>query len=840
LKLSELEDLDEMESPEMILAKSIQAADTRQQNLDRDVHQHFRFLWDSYKAILDILKTNARLEDGYHQTARLAMDFCQNNERPQEFKRLCGMLRNNWQQLFKRTGQIPAHLVNPQSPETIQRTLETRCKQLQVSINLELWREAYLTSEDVHQMMVKTKPKPHLRSQYYDFLGQIFWKSDNYLFHAFACMKNYIFVKTTKVHLTPGEEKLLASKSVLATLCIPFQKQTNLHSTLELATDVHYEKQSRMTKLFNVEIVPTRDSILSTTEEKQILKQSAAPCQGLFALIESDFTPLSLCQDAKPFLDELENSELCEGKLAMYSTQLKQIIFFRLIKQLSQVYASMTIPHFEKMASIVPFSIAEKWMANAAKQQGINIQINYSQQAIVFIHRQKVDMKAMRQPLMEVGFKLQQIMQKVNPGEQQKSEKLEKQQLTTNIERRIEEEHQLIRQRKDEIERRKEASERRKEIEEREALEKIRKQEAREAESERLRREEERKKREADKEEQKRKEQEMAKNKELLQQIKKQAVASEKVKVGGKKIKEIQEEDLEKIGLESIEKARQEQVQRERAEKIRQRKLETKRVDHLARALREGETEKMSDFAKEQETADKEFFREAKSRQNEEAKSKHQELLVEKNKLVCYLSTQQKWKKEQMKGRNQEYDRKMNERYNRVMQVLVANKVERARGRAEREMATRKREMERIEKEEQEEADRQRKLEAEREEEERREQQRLEKERLQEERRKKRAEEEEAANRVAEKQRAREREIEERQQRQDEEQAAVKVQSRELREQQPDSREQKLLQDLEEISIARLLKSANDPQSIPKWAGKAIDFLKIVRPSATIIQPTHR
>ena len=112
------------------------------------------------------------------------------------------------------------------------------------------------------------------------------------------------------------------------------------------------------------------------------------------------------------------------GKLLEYVVPLKKIIFFRLMKQLSEVYANMTIENFERAvrhvlcsllcksnisgcltfflekrccnnvlftkASIVPFSLAEKWMANAAKDQGINIQINYSQEAIVFGAPRKV------------------------------------------------------------------------------------------------------------------------------------------------------------------------------------------------------------------------------------------------------------------------------------------------------------------------------------------------------------------------------------------------------------------------------------------------------------------
>merc|ERR1712232_742135 len=127
-------------------------------------------------------------------------------------------------------------------------------------------------------------------------------------------------------------------------------------------------------------------------------------------------------------------------------TPVKRIIFLRLVKQLSEVYANMTIENFERAASIVPFSTAEKWMANAARQQGINIQINYREKAIVFGATRKVDMKSMRQPLIEIGHKLQQAMQRVAPEEQHKKEKMEKQELQKNIVKRIAEERGLIKQ----------------------------------------------------------------------------------------------------------------------------------------------------------------------------------------------------------------------------------------------------------------------------------------------------------------------------------------------------------------------------------------------------------
>lgn len=231
------DDLDEMEAPQMILLKAIQAQDTRQQSQDKDTHAHFRFLWETYKVVLDVLKTNSRLEEVYHETAKNAFKFCCDNQRQQEFKRLCDALRKNYQELSKNTGKPPSHQVNPGNPDTIAKTLDTRSQQLKIATQLDLWQEAYKTATEMFELMSKTRPKPSLRSMYYEQLGQIFWKSENHLFHALACNKNLGFVKQTKKNIGQDELQLLASKAVLSTLCVPFEKSFDVHTTLEFTTE---------------------------------------------------------------------------------------------------------------------------------------------------------------------------------------------------------------------------------------------------------------------------------------------------------------------------------------------------------------------------------------------------------------------------------------------------------------------------------------------------------------------------------------------------------------------------------------------------------------------------
>merc|ERR1711870_33485 len=388
-----------------------------------------------------------------------------------------------------------------------------------------------------------------------------------------------------------------------------------------------------------------------------------------------------------------EREDVCDGKLKDYMTPLKQIIFFRLMKQLSEVYSNMTIENFERAASIVPFSMAEKWMANAARQHGISIQINYSQKAIVFGSPRKVDMKSMRQPLIEIGAKLQQAMSRVAPEEQLKKEKAEKQQLQQNLVARCKEESKMIRARKEEIERRKEESEQRKMVQEKEARrqeeERIRKEE----ESERQRQEEERKRRDEERKKQQADDKKRREAENMLKDLQaKSADLNKAMTVGGKKINDITAEDLKDITADQIEAARQVQLKRDRQEKIRNRKMESKRVDHLARALREEERPLLNKWKDQIQREDDKFLEKAESQNADEQYKKHEEALKEKNSLIAFRDGKEAWCAEKLEDREADWEEARGAQERKLKGKVAQNKIERAKERLEahrKEMKTR-------------------------------------------------------------------------------------------------------------------------------------------------------
>eukprot|EP00971_Amphidinium_carterae_P240346 4771549-Amphidinium_carterae.1 len=162
---------------------------------------------------------------------------------------------------------------------------------------------------------------------------------------------------------------------------------------------------------------------------------------------------------------------------------------------------------------------------------------------------------------------------------------------------------------------------------------------------------------------------ELKKTEEMLAQMKKQAEQRRNatVKVGGKKIDQIGAADLSNFTLDQIEKAKEAQELKERQERIRQRKLESKRVDHLARAMREEEQKRIDKWAEEIEAEDQAFTDQALERQTAEQRRKHQEDLKEKEAFVAFQESRQVWLDDKLEERTDAWDTKDAERLKRAM-----------------------------------------------------------------------------------------------------------------------------------------------------------------------------
>jgi translation initiation factor 3 subunit A len=80
-------------APQAVLLSSMSTDPAKNQRDSKMVLPSLKFLWEIYRAVLDILRSNSKLEHVYHFAATGALKFCQEYERRTEFRRLCDMLR---------------------------------------------------------------------------------------------------------------------------------------------------------------------------------------------------------------------------------------------------------------------------------------------------------------------------------------------------------------------------------------------------------------------------------------------------------------------------------------------------------------------------------------------------------------------------------------------------------------------------------------------------------------------------------------------------------------------------------------------------------------------------
>jgi translation initiation factor 3 subunit A len=93
-----LDDYDDVELyegmlPTSILLSTMSSDPLRAQRETAMLFPAIKFLWEIYRAVLDILKSNSKLERLYHACAVSALRFCGEYKRRVEFRRLCDMMR---------------------------------------------------------------------------------------------------------------------------------------------------------------------------------------------------------------------------------------------------------------------------------------------------------------------------------------------------------------------------------------------------------------------------------------------------------------------------------------------------------------------------------------------------------------------------------------------------------------------------------------------------------------------------------------------------------------------------------------------------------------------------
>ncbi|KAI9747579.1 MAG: eukaryotic translation initiation factor 3 subunit A [Lichina confinis] len=713
-----VEDLEATETPESILLSTVSGEQSRDRTDRAIVTPWLKFLWETYRTVLDILRNNSRLEIMYHTTALQAFQFCLKYARKTEFRRLCELLRNHVQNAAKYASQM--HAINLNDADTLQRHLDTRFRQLNVAVELELWQEAFRSVEDIHTLLSLSKrpAKNIMMANYYERLTRIFLVSENYLFHAAAWSRYYNLLRTSANAVAAGQSLKKDNPSVteadmtraasfvlLAALAIPVISTTRSRGALVDVDEAKRNKNARLTNLLGMAQAPTRAILFKDAMSKGILKRAKAEIRDLYNILEVDFHPLSICRKIAPILSQIG----ADPDMGRYVLPLQQVILTRLFQQLSQVYESVQLGFVYELAQFpdpyrVTSATIEKFIMNGCKKGDLAIRIDHAVGVLTFDSDVFSSARALQPGASAAGAagasaeheigsvqKLQSTPSEIVRSQLTRLSKAlfvtcrhvdptfgaaraqAKARASARAEAGAEQEHVETLARKAIIEKKKElASSALAQREKEEALQKRRRaQMLQEAENKRLadeHQERERRRLQA--------EQDRIRREELKKQL-------DELKSGGKglDVSEVDLDDLDSNRLRAMKLAQLEKEKNELGERLR---VTGKRIDHLERAFRREEVKHLPADAAAQRERDRAAWTQATEEMRRASKQKHEEDVALKRRLGRLVASYETFRDEVRAKRHEEFEsrRKAAER---ELQKQMDRRRKEARERKERE-----------------------------------------------------------------------------------------------------------------------------------------------------------
>ncbi|CAM4583827.1 unnamed protein product [Lepidochelys olivacea] len=689
----DIEDLDNIQTPESVLLSAVSGEDTQDRTDRLLLTPWVKFLWESYRQCLDLLRNNSRVERLYHDIAQQAFKFCLQYTRKAEFRKLCDNLRMHLGQIQRHHNQSTA--INLSNPESQSMHLETRLVQLDSAISMELWQEAFKAVEDIHGLfsLSKKPPKPQLMANYYHKVSTVFWKSGNALFHASTLHRLYHLSREMRKNLTQEEMQRMSTRVLLATLSIPITpERTDIARLLDM-DGIIVEKQRRLATLLGLQAPPTRISLINDMVRFNVVQHVVPEVKELYNWLEVDFHPLKLCDRVTKVLNWVRDQVEKEPELQLYVPHLQNNTILRLLQQVAQIYQTID---FSRLTTLVPFVDAfqlERAIVDAARHCDLQVRLDHTSRTLSFgsdlnystredaplgPQLQSMPSEQIRNQLTAMSSALAKALEVIKPPNVVQEKEEQHQLAVTAYLKNSRKEHQRILARRQTIEERKERLEslniqrEKEELEQREAeLQKVRK-----AEEERLR--QEAKEREKERILQEHEQIKKKTVRERLEQIK-------KTELGAKAFKDIDIEDLEELDPDFIMAKQVEQLEKEKKELQERLKNQEKKIDYFERAKRLEEIPLIKTAYEEQRIRDMDLWEQQEEERITTMQLEREKALEHKNRMSRMLDDKDLFVSRLMAARQSVYQEKLKqfeerlaeERHNRLEERKRQRKEER-------------------------------------------------------------------------------------------------------------------------------------------------------------------
>lgn len=331
--------------------------------------------------------------------------------------------------------------------EAIELHLQTRFAQLETASYLKLYTEGFRTVEDIYNILQISHnkrrkdpdfppPKARLMAKYYEQLIELFWVSENYLFHAFAWYKYYVLCKEYHKAMSNELKAQQASAVLLAALCIPSlpPKTEDGTSASAPSSDSRYgetttqDRTSRMATLLGFHTRnPTRESLLEEITNQGIFAQVPPYLQQLYHLLEHDSDPLNLVEIGKPLLEQITALQQQSGALTIgdsdeplmgrYVQPLQSVLLLKLLWNLSTAYHTVKIDFLKGLTDGLgmSFESVEKAIVLFTQtHKGLAVRIDHRACCLRFGDVQ-LESDVMRSQLTVLGQSLEKLMAQLSP-----------------------------------------------------------------------------------------------------------------------------------------------------------------------------------------------------------------------------------------------------------------------------------------------------------------------------------------------------------------------------------------------------------------------------------------
>ncbi|KAG8046166.1 hypothetical protein GUJ93_ZPchr0008g13254 [Zizania palustris] len=638
----DVEDLEADKRPEDLMLSYVSGEKGKDRSDRELVTPWFKFLWETYRTVLEILRNNSKLEALYAMTAHKAFQFCKQYKRTTEFRRLCEIIRNHLANLNKYRDQRDRPDLTIK--ESLQLYLDTRVEQLKIATELSLWQEAFRSVEDIHGLMsmVKRTPKP-------------------------SVLKSY------NKNLSQKDLQLIASSVLLAALSVsPYDhKYGASHIELEIEKD----RNLRIANLVNFSIdskpenreVPSRASLLSELAAKGVISCASQEVKDLYNLLEHEFLPLDLVSKVQPLLSKISKAggklssapSVPEVLLSQYLPALEKLTTLRVLQQASQIFQSMKIDMLSRMIPFFDFAAVEKISVDAVKHNFVAMKVNHFSRAVHFGNTD-IESDGLSNHLSVLTDSLNKARSLIHTPVKKPSRLGEN---LTSLAGIVEKEHRRLLARKSIIEKRKEDLER--QILEKEKEEELKRLNVlkKSADDERLRLLNDVKLREQERIRQ-----------QVVENERKEAEKMLEEKLGKKKKKPVIQGDVTKQAV--MELALNEQL-KERQEMEKKLQKLAKTMDYLERAKRQEEAPLIEQAFQKRLEEEKVLHEQEQLREIELSKQHHAGDLLEKNRLSRMLDHKNVFQERIDQRRESEFSHLKKERDDRINQLISSRKHER-------------------------------------------------------------------------------------------------------------------------------------------------------------------